>query len=57
LLDLGCTLAQGYHLGRPMPADDVLLILQQPVSASVVAGNGHSRRRRAPETRAPESVG
>ena len=52
LLDLGCTLAQGFHLGRPMAADDVLLILQQPVSAYVVAGNGRSRGRRAPEMRA-----
>ena len=28
LRDLGCTLAQGYHLGRPMPADELLALLQ-----------------------------
>jgi diguanylate cyclase len=29
LRTLGCTLAQGYFIGKPMPADEFVLLLQQ----------------------------
>jgi diguanylate cyclase (GGDEF)-like protein len=33
---LGCDRAQGYHLGRPMPADDVTRLLEQQIGKAVV---------------------
>jgi len=42
LAELGCDLAQGYHLSRPVPAADMgRLALDQPTAEQPVAGLSH----------------
>ena len=42
---LGCDVAQGYHIGRPMPQSDLMQLLRaQPVQLSVEAGDAAANK-------------
>jgi diguanylate cyclase (GGDEF)-like protein len=47
LRDLGCDYAQGYHLGRPMPADDLRALLGMPPAGGQVRRDAESRHLRS----------
>ena len=49
LLELGCTVAQGYLFSRPMPADDVPATVDRPRDAGPGAGSGRCAAPTAPE--------
>jgi EAL domain-containing protein (putative c-di-GMP-specific phosphodiesterase class I) len=39
----GCELAQGFHFGRPVPLDELLVLLAQPTPPAAVAGTRLNR--------------
>ncbi len=53
LMDLGCELAQGFHLGRPMPANAILTMLRRSAATASRAVASRDGRRRPVAVSAP----